>query len=270
MTEVKLPELGDGIESGDVLEVFVSVGDVISAGQDIVEMETDKATVPVPASVGGKVTKILVGEGDTVLIGGAMLEVEEVADATPVEPPTAPASDAQSDQPTSAPEPEPDPPAESEAIVAESTPTAPVEQPEPVAASAASSPTEPEPPAPAVQPVAASSQAVIAAGPAVRRFAREVGVDLSRVQGSGDHGRITREDVLSVVRSAGKSAQAAPVAKADMPSSKPTGGPVVRTSGHARKRRLRTDTHGKDEQDSQDDCETNACELDQHSTCDQL
>ncbi len=49
-TEVKLPELGDGIESGDVLEIFVSVGDVISAGQDIIEMETDKATVPVPAS----------------------------------------------------------------------------------------------------------------------------------------------------------------------------------------------------------------------------
>ena len=49
MTTVKLPELGDGIESGDVLEVFVSVGDVIKQGQDIVEMETDKATVPVPS-----------------------------------------------------------------------------------------------------------------------------------------------------------------------------------------------------------------------------
>ena len=54
MTQVTLPELGDGIESGDILEVFVSVGDLISKGQDIVEMETDKATVPVPSSVGGK------------------------------------------------------------------------------------------------------------------------------------------------------------------------------------------------------------------------
>ncbi|MDA7878553.1 pyruvate dehydrogenase, partial [bacterium] len=73
-TEVNLPELGDGIESGDVLEIFVAVGDVISEGQDIVEMETDKATVPVPASAGGKVTKILVNEGDTVAIGGTILE----------------------------------------------------------------------------------------------------------------------------------------------------------------------------------------------------
>ena len=58
--EVKLPDLGDGIESGDVLEIFVAVGDTIEKGQDIVEMETDKATVTVPASVGGKVTKILI------------------------------------------------------------------------------------------------------------------------------------------------------------------------------------------------------------------
>ena len=70
MTQVTLPEIGDGIESGDILEIFVSVGDVIIEGQDIVELETDKATVPVPAPVGGKVTEILVSEGDTVLIGG--------------------------------------------------------------------------------------------------------------------------------------------------------------------------------------------------------
>ena len=81
-TEVNLPELGDGIESGDVLEIFVAVGDVISEGQDIVEMETDKATVPVPASAGGKVTKILVNEGDTVAIGGTILEVETAVSAS--------------------------------------------------------------------------------------------------------------------------------------------------------------------------------------------
>ena len=86
-TEVKLPELGDGIESGDVLEVFVSVGDVISEGQDIIEMETDKATVPVPSSLGGKVTKILVSEGDTVPIGGAILEVEAAAASAPATKP---------------------------------------------------------------------------------------------------------------------------------------------------------------------------------------
>ena len=85
-TEVKLPDLGDGIESGDVLEIFVSVGDVISEGQDIIEMETDKATVPVPSSVGGKVTKISVSEGDTVPIGGVLIEVEAEAAAAASEP----------------------------------------------------------------------------------------------------------------------------------------------------------------------------------------
>ena len=78
--EVKLPDLGDGIESGDVLEIFVSVGDTIEKGQDIVEMETDKATVTVPASAGGKVVKILISEGDTVAINGCILELE--ADST--------------------------------------------------------------------------------------------------------------------------------------------------------------------------------------------
>ena len=88
-TEVKLPELGQGIESGDVLEILVSEGDVISAGQDIIEMETDKATVPVPASAGGKVTKIHVSSGDTVAIGGLLLEVE-AADEAAAEAPPAP------------------------------------------------------------------------------------------------------------------------------------------------------------------------------------
>jgi len=178
-TEVKLPELGDGIESGDVLEIFVAVGDVISEGQDIVEMETDKATVPVPASVGGKVTKLLVSEGDTVAIGGAILEVE----ATAVSAPDAPEPDA----------PEPDAP-EPDAPEPDAQP-APPATPEPVATTPA--PVE-------VQPTAS----VIPAGPAIRRFAREVGVDLSQVPGSGDDGRITREDVLSVVRSASQTARA--------------------------------------------------------------
>ena len=195
-TEVNLPELGDGIESGDVLEIFVAVGDVISEGQDIVEMETDKATVPVPASVGGKVTKILVNEGDTIAIGGAILEVEAAeaaAEATP--------------EPV--------------------TPVAPTPAAQPVTASPAPVSQPPaETPSPAVQPVAtkpvvaASSTTVIPAGPAIRRFAREVGVDLSQVPGSGADGRITREDVLSVVRSASQSARATSATLSTTPAAK--------------------------------------------------
>ena len=201
-TEVKLPELGDGIESGDVLEIFVAVGDVISEGQDIVEMETDKATVPVPASTGGKVTKILVDEGQTVAIGGVILEVEAAAAESGTPAAKAPEPAAETPQ-TPEQTPEPEPVAPTPAPVAPAPePAAPA--PTPVAsAPPAPAPVEPAPVAPA--PVAPGR--VIPAGPAIRRFAREVGVDLSQVPGSGDDGRITREDVLSVVRSASQSAR---------------------------------------------------------------
>ena len=226
-TEVKLPELGDGIESGDILEIFVAVGDVISQGQDIVEMETDKATVPVPATVGGKVTKILVNEGDTVPIGGSILEVE----AADSEESSAPPAPAPADQPqaTVAPDPKPVTP-DPKPVTPDPKPAAP--DPKPVAAPPApaqpiaATPETSAPPTPvaeAATPVAAVPGKVIPAGPAIRRFAREVGVDLSQVSGSGDNGRITREDVLAVVRSASQSARtpspspstSAPAAKQD-------------------------------------------------------
>jgi pyruvate dehydrogenase E2 component (dihydrolipoamide acetyltransferase) len=207
-TEVKLPELGDGIESGDVLEIFVSVGDVVSEGDDIIEMETDKATVPVPASIGGKVSKISVAEGDTVPIGGVLIEIEAADGAA------APASD----PPAAAPEPAKTPkPAETPTPVAEAPPAAPkpAAAPEPVAAPKAASPPVP-PPTPAA-PVATSTE-VIPAGPAVRRFAREVGVDLASVSGSGDNGRITREDVMAVVRSANEARTATGTSTATKPA----------------------------------------------------
>ncbi|MFK8114985.1 MAG: 2-oxo acid dehydrogenase subunit E2 [Rubripirellula sp.] len=186
-TEVKLPELGDGIESGDVLEIFVSVGDVIAAGQDIIEMETDKATVPVPSNVGGTITKISVSEGDTLPIGGVILEVDAAA-AAPTPEPAKP-------EPTPAAAPEPP-------KAAEPAPAAPTPVPTPVAPV----PAAPTPAPAAPEAVAPRSTEVIPAGPAIRRFAREVGVDLSAVAGSGDHGRITREDVLAVVRSSSQAA----------------------------------------------------------------
>ncbi|QDT09584.1 2-oxo acid dehydrogenase subunit E2 [Planctomycetes bacterium K23_9] len=204
-TEVKLPELGDGIESGDVLEIFVSVGDVVSEGDDIVEMETDKATVPVPASVGGKVSKISVAEGDTVPIGGVLIEIEATEGASAPEPST---------------------PAPEKAAEQASEPAA--QTPPPAAASATPQPAAPAPispppvsPAPATAaPVAATSTEVIPAGPAVRRFAREVGVDLASVSGSGEGGRITREDVMAVVRNANE----ARTAGGNSTAAKPTAG----------------------------------------------
>ena len=221
-TEVKLPELGDGIESGDVLEVFVSVGDVIDEGQDIIEMETDKATVPVPSSVAGTVTKILVGEGDTVPIGGALLEVDAAESAvTPDAAPIEAAPEPPAPEPPAPEPPAPEPPAPAEPVApftpAAATPAPPAPAPPapapaatPASVAPAPAAATPTPPAPAAVVADPSlSSGVIPAGPAVRRFAREVGVDLSRVTGSGERGRITREDVLEVVRSANQSVRGA-------------------------------------------------------------
>ena len=215
-TQVKLPDLGDGIESGDVLEIFVSVGDVITSGQDIIEMETDKASVPVPSDISGTITKINVSEGETVPIGGVLIEVEASgAPATESAPPppaaaAPPEPKAAETPPETAPAPTPEPTAPEPQPVAQ-TPPAPAPTPAPA-------------PAPPAAPVAAPTAGVIPAGPAVRRFAREVGVDLSGVAGTGDGGRITREDVLAVVRSASQArTAAAPAAAAPAaPASTPT------------------------------------------------
>src|SRR5918995_1844373 len=75
-TQIKLPSLGENIESGDVLSILVSEGDVVTKDQDLLELETDKATMPVPSPQAGKITKVLVSEGDTVPVGGALFEIE--------------------------------------------------------------------------------------------------------------------------------------------------------------------------------------------------
>src|SRR5688572_14513700 len=75
-TQIKLPNLGENIESGDVLTIFVSEGDVVKADQDLLEVETDKATMPIPSPEAGKITKILVKEGETVEVGAPIIEIE--------------------------------------------------------------------------------------------------------------------------------------------------------------------------------------------------
>ncbi len=192
--EIKLPNLGDGIESGDVLSVFVSVGDVVKAEQGILELETDKATVEVPTPTAGTVTKILVKPGDSIAIGQVILEVESGA-AAPVET-AAPAAVA----PTP-PEPAPEPAAPTPIPQAVPKPIAPTPTPVPPASAPVVAAT------PAAPPTPASSDLEVAAGPAVRRFAREVGVDLATVTGTGPNGRITRDDVVQAVRQASTASQ---------------------------------------------------------------
>jgi len=220
-TEVKLPELGEGIDSGDVLEVLVHEGDVIEKDQSIIELETDKATVEVPSTHAGKVTKVHVSSGDTVPVGGTLLTVEAVEsdapEAAPADSPSESETPAaqQEEPPAEKPEPQPQsqPPVEKEQAKAKppaeppgtATPTT---QPSKTSASAGVAEDDDPDEMPSGDDVA------IAAGPAVRRFAREVGVDLSTVEGSGGGGRITREDVLAVVRLTSKAARGSTSQKA--------------------------------------------------------
>jgi len=192
-TQITLPNLGENIESGDVLSLLVSEGDTITADQDIIEIETDKATMPVPSPTAGKVTKILVSEGDTLTIGAAILEVEPTG-----EPASAGGKPAQKTEPT-APKPTPTP---------TPVPTAPVaETPSPVPTSVAIA----EAPAPATPAVdlPGDGHSSAAAGPAVRRLARELGVDLRRVRPSGNDGRLTEDDVRAHVRTENQQANSA-------------------------------------------------------------
>ena len=90
--DVTLPDLGDGIESGDVLEIYVTVGQSVTKEQGLIELETDKATVTVPSPKAGKISKILVTPGQSVPVGSAIvqLELEEAGTPTPAEQPPTP------------------------------------------------------------------------------------------------------------------------------------------------------------------------------------
>lgn len=210
-TEIVLPELGDGIESGDVLQVLVSEGDIIAKDQGIIELETDKATVEVPSTQAGRVTKVLVSSGENVAVGSALIEVEPETSGAAPQPSSAPKeSPSKAEEPRPSTDAEPAQPTETAPPAAESAPPKSTEPPQQDVSTArpATPAPPPSPSQPAVKPAAAVSDAAeIPAGPAIRRLAREVGVDLNRVSGTGESGRITRDDVMNVVRSGGTSAE---------------------------------------------------------------
>ena len=212
--EIKLPSLGDQIDSGDVLEVKVHVGDVIQKDQGIVELETDKATVEVPSTHAGKVLKIHVKDGQTIKIGAALITLEETAVSAAA--PATPAKPAKQAASAKAPEPKPAQSSQPTVTPVVSSPPKvlePVAVPSPVAKTPAASTSvtaasaSSNPSASKSDQSASATSETIAAGPAVRRFAREVGVDLMRVTGSGTGGRITRDDILAVVRQANEVAR---------------------------------------------------------------
>jgi pyruvate dehydrogenase E2 component (dihydrolipoamide acetyltransferase) len=168
-TDFTLPELGENVTSGDVVRILVAAGDTIAKDQPVLELETDKATIEVPSSVGGTVTDIKVKQGDRIKVGQVVLTVEGGAGA------------AASAEPK---------PKRGEVV-------------DIGRGARAGAPTAP-PPAAEEPPSAASRDdgPAPAAAPSVRRLARELGVDIRRVNGTGPDGRISPEDVQSFVRSA--------------------------------------------------------------------
>ena len=188
MADFILPNLGDGVSQGDVLKVLVKVGDTIKVDQPIVELETDKATIEVPSDVAGTVKEVKVKAGDKLKPGQIVLVMENGATgATSANVP--------------APAPAPEAPAAS---------AAPAERPK-VVDIAAGRPAAPA--ATAATPTIASVVTAAPAAPSVRRLAREIGVDVSQVTGTGPGGRITQEDVKEfakrVMNSFGSGGQAA-------------------------------------------------------------
>ena len=198
---INLPELGEGVDSVDVVAVLVAVGDTVEIDQGLIEVETEKASVEVPASVAGTVTEIHVEEGD-VLGENAPIVTLESDDAG-----VATESDPASSQRSPEAEPDPDPAPDVTEAVAEGAEEAPESAPESEPEVAEEKRVEGEEGdgrekeeipnsefrIPSSTPAPAGS--LIPAAPTVRRFAREVGVDLVTVKGSGPGGRISIDDV---------------------------------------------------------------------------
>lgn len=181
--EIKVPDIGD-FKEVEVIELLVKPGDTVKAEQSLITVESDKASMEIPSSQGGVVKELKVKIGDKVAEGSLVLILEASAETAAVAAaPSAPAA----------------PAASSPAPVAAPAP-APVPAPAPQAA-----------PAPAAALVNTHGQKAHAS-PSVRKFARELGVELARVNGSGPKGRILLEDVQSFVKGVMSGSSSAPAA----------------------------------------------------------
>ncbi|HEY7492535.1 MAG TPA: 2-oxo acid dehydrogenase subunit E2 [Candidatus Tectomicrobia bacterium] len=182
--EYTLPELGEGIGSGDVIQVLVAVGDTITKDQSVLELETDKAVIEVPAPVGGIVQKVHVQAGDTAAVGQLILTVEtETGGTAPVATMPAAVSHQEAVVPQVA-EQDGGGMKRNMAVTAPAVHTDVAEHPTPLAVDQPPTPQGPAAPA----------------APSVRRLAREIGVDINMVPGSGPGGRISIEDVKDYAR----------------------------------------------------------------------
>ena len=181
LKDIAVPDIGD-FEGVEVIEIMVSPGDSINVEDPLVSLESDKAAMEIPSPEAGTVKAVKVSIGDKVSHGDILISMEISESAAPEQ--------------TAAPEPEPPaqaaPPAE-----------------KPAAAAPASAPAPASSPAPARRPPPLKPVTVDEAGfrkahasPSVRKFARELGADLSRIEGSGSKGRILKDDVKTFVKKA--------------------------------------------------------------------
>ncbi|RMG12398.1 MAG: pyruvate dehydrogenase [Planctomycetota bacterium] len=182
LVEFELPDLGEGVESGTIVKLLVREGDVIAPGQTVAEVEIDKATIELPCPHGGRIARLDVAEGQEVRVGTPLFAVE--TDAAPAEAPAPSASS----------------PGEAASAAAASAAATSAPATSAPAGAVATAPTAPPSQAAGSGRAAAGERRVYPAGPAVRRLARLLGVDLGRVRGSGQRGRITAEDVHAYVQ----------------------------------------------------------------------
>lgn len=182
--EFKLPELGENVESGDVAKILVSPGDTLEKEQPVLELETDKAVVEIPSTVSGKIKELRVKTGDQVTIGQVILTLEEEKEEAKEER-AAPEAEPKAEKK------EEKPPEEGKRQPTAEVPSVKVEAEEPKP--------EKEEVAPTQEGTMASTP--VPATPSVRRLARELGVDIYQVSGSGPGGRISMDDVKHYVRS---------------------------------------------------------------------
>ena len=191
MADFVIPELGENVVAGDVVRIMVKPGDQLKKDQPVLELETDKATIEVPSSVAGVVKEIRVKQGQKVKVGEVVLTVDEAASpaAASASGATAATADKTADKPA--------PSAAAPAAPA----AAPAEKP---ASKVVDINRAPSRPAAASAPQAApasSAAAQVAAAPSTRRYARELGVDITTVDGSGPGGRVSVDDVKAQARS---------------------------------------------------------------------
>ena len=208
-TEVRMPALGESVTEGTVTTWLKSVGDAVDADEPLLEVSTDKVDSEVPSPVAGFLAEIRVPEDETVEVGTVVAIISSSApSAAPVAQAAAPAT-----------------PAAPAAPVAPVAPTAPAAPAAPVAPAAPSAPVDPFPNASTLAQTAAAAPVVetpaVVTGsayvtPIVRKLARELGVDLASVSGTGVGGRVRREDIEAAAAAAraAVAAPAAPVAPA--------------------------------------------------------